>query len=205
MANLTMKMLQEQINELKAEISALKSNGVAIVAKKNFGNLGIGDTFEIAGLKWTILDITENGYMCLADSLKDSRQFDTACNDWKSSDLRNYLNTEFCKKLSAEIGEDNIISFERDLLSMDGQIEYGTCEDKVSLLTVDEYRAHRKLIPNADYWWWLITPDSTKCNDDTTWVRVVRPSGNLDYCFCDHYLGVRPVCIFSSSIFESEE
>lgn len=205
MANLTMKMLQEQINELKTEISALKSNGVATVAKKNFGNLGIGDTFELADLKWTILDITENGYMCLADRLEDSRQFDSICNDWKSSDLRNFLNTEFYKKLADEIGEDNIIPFDRDLLSMDGQTEYGTCEDKVSLLTVDEYRAHRKLIPNADYWWWLIIPDSTKCNDDTTWVLVVRPSGFVDYGNCDSYNGVRPVCIFSSSIFESEE
>ena len=205
MANLTMKMLQEQINELKTEISALKSNGVATVAKKNFGNLGIGDTFELAGLKWTILDITENGYMCLADRLEDSRQFDSTCNDWKSSDLRNFLNTEFYKKLADKIGEDNIIPFDRDLLSMDGQTEYGTCEDKVSLLTVDEYRAHRKLIPNVDYWWWFITPDSTKCNDDTTWVTLVRPSGNIVCGSCCSNRGVRPVCIFSSSIFESEE
>lgn len=205
MANLTMKMLQEQINELKTEISTLKSNGVVTVAKKNFGNLGIEDTFEVAGLKWTILDITEHGYMCIADRLEGNRQFDTTCNDWKSSDLRNYLNTEFHKKLSAEIGEDNIIPFERDLLSLDGQTEYGTCEDKVSLLSLDEYRKYRKLIPNTDYWWWLITPDSTKCNDDTTWVRVVRPSGDFSYFSCSYGYGVRPICIFSSSIFESEE
>lgn len=205
MANLTMKILQEQINELKTEISVLKSNGVVTVAKKNFGNLGIGDTFEVAGLKWTILDITENGYMCLADRLEDSRQFDANCNDWKSSNLRNFLNTDLYKKLAGEIGEDNIIPFERDLLSMDGQTEYGACEDKVSLLTVDEYRKHRKLIPNADYWWWLITPDSTKCNDDTTWVIVVRRSGGIIFNVYDYSCGVRPFCIFSSSIFESEE
>lgn len=206
MANLTMKMLQEQINELKTQISALKSNGVATVARKNFGNLGIGDTFEVAGLKWTILDITDKGYMCIADRFEDSRQFDATCNDWKSSDLRNCLNTQLYKKLADEIGEDNIIQFERDLLSMDGQTEYGTCEDNVSMLTFDEYRKYRKLIANTDYWWWLITPDSTKCNDDTTWVRVVRPSGDFNYfSCCFNYYGVRPVCIFSSSIFESEE
>ena len=115
------------------------------------------------------------------------------------------MNGEFYEELSAEIGENNIIPFERNLLSLDGQTEYGTCEDKVSLLNVDEYRQYRAMIPNADYWWWTITPDSTKCNGDTTWIRVVSPSGNVISIDYDNDYGVRPFCIFSSSIFESEE
>jgi len=163
-----------------------------------------GYTFELAGLKWTVLEVTEKGYMCLADRVEDSMKFGTS-NDWKESNIRKYLNGEFLEKLSAEVGAENIIEFERDLLSLDGQTEYGSCMDKVSLLNVDEYRKYRKHIPNAGYWWWLITPDSTSCNDDDTWVLVVSPRGSIGngyyYCNC----GVRPVCIFSSAIFESEE
>ena len=166
--------------------------------------LNIGDVFELIGLKWTILNVTEKGYMCLADRLENSMRFGLN-NDWKESGIRKYLNGEFADKIAAEIGAEKVIEFERDLLSMDGQTEYGSCTDKVSLLNVDEYRKYRKHIPNTDYWWWMITPDSTPCNNDEDWIRVVAPSGDICNNICGNSFGVRPVCIFSSSIFESEE
>ena len=161
------------------------------------------NTFKLAGVKWSVLDKTEKGYFCIADSIGD-RKFDSNCNDWKKSDLREYLNGEFLAKLEATVRAENIIPFERDLLSLDGQTEYGTCVDKVSLLTVDEYRKYRASLPNTDDWWWLITPDSTACNDDTTWLAVVSPRGGIFIDGCDSHDGVRPVCIFSSAIFESQ-
>lgn len=199
---LTLKTLQEQIDSLKEEIAQLKASERQPVIKKN---LGIGDTFELLDLTWKILDITDKGYMCLASKLEDDMQFDSSSNDWKSSDLREYLNNKFYEELAEVIGADNIIPFERDLLTLDGLTEYGTCEDKISLLTVDEYRKYRALIPNTDGYWWLITADSYKSNNNNTWVVVVSPRGNI--CYFSHYddYGVRPVCIFSSSIFESGE
>lgn len=200
---LTLKALQLQIDSLKEEIAQLKANERQPVIKKN---LGIGDTFELLGLTWKILDITDKGYMCFASRLEDSMEFDSSSNDWKSSDLREYLNNEFYEELADVIGSDNIIPFERDLLTLDGLTEYGTCEDKISLLTVDEYRKYRTLIPNTDdYWWWLITADSCKSNNDSTWVRVVSPRGFIINGSHDFFNGVRPFCIFSSSIFESGE
>ena len=115
------------------------------------------------------------------------------------------LPDEFLKKIESEIGAGNLIGFERNLLSLDGQTEYGTCDDKVSLLTVDEYRKYRRLIPNTGDWFWLISPWSTPCNDFKNSVAVVAPSGNFSYYFCNISCGVRPFCIFSSAIFESEE
>ena len=132
-------------------------------------------------------------------------KFDSNCNNWSASNLRNHLNTEFFKTLADAVGADNIIPFERDLLSLDGQTEYGTCEDKVSLLNVADYRKYRKLIPNEDYYWWLLTPWSTPCNGYEKSVAVVCPSGGIYYDVCIRNFGVRPVCIFSSAIFESEE
>ena len=204
MANLNLKMLQEQINELRNELAMIKASSKALQIPKG---LKVGDTFELAGLTWTILDITDDGYKCLADRLEDSKVFDSNSNDWKKSSLRKYLNEDFFEMLSSEIGEDNIVEFERDLLSLDGQTEYGSCIDKVSLLTVDEYRKYRKLIPNTDkYWWWLVSPWSTPCNDYEKSVAVVSSCGLISsYYYCLNYNGVRPFCIFSSSIFESEE
>lgn len=203
MATLTMKMLQDQINELRNKVAILEATNNV---NKIPAGLVIGDTFRLAGLTWKILDITVRGYICLADNLEDTMQFDSESNDWIKSQLREYLNTEFIEEIAGEIGEENIISFNRNLLSLDGQTEYGECEDKISLLTVDEYRKYRSLIPNTDdYWWWLITPWSTPCNDYKTSAAVVSPSGYVCDRGCSCIRGVRPVCIFSSLIFESEE
>lgn len=199
---LTMKSLQEQINELRNEVAVLKA---VEKTRKIPAGLSAGDTFKLAGLTWTILDITDKGYMCLADRLEDLMEFDSESNNWVGSRLRYFLNTEFVEKITDEIGEENIIAFNRNLLSLDGQDEYGNCKDTVSLLTVDDYRKYRRFIPNADYWWWLITPWSTPCSTCKEIVVVVSPSGNFGSNVCDFGDGVRPACIFSSSIFESED
>lgn len=202
MANLTMKILQDQINELRNDVAILKAEKSV---SKIPSSLKIGDAFKIAGLDWKIIDITDKGYSCLCEILEEDMKFDDSFNDWKSSGLREYLNGDFLKKISDEVGEENIVKFERDLLSLDGQTEYEKCEDSVSLLTVDEYRKYRSLIPNEEKWWWLITPWSTPCNDYEYPVTVVTSSGNFNG---RHFIGndgVRPFCIFSSSIFESEE
>lgn len=192
----------QRLEELESRVAILEKKNVA---RKIPSGLKIGDTFELAGTTWKILDITNDGYSCLADSIKET-EFDSESNNWVNSDLRDYLVTEFLDKLKEEIGEDNIIQRERDLLSLDGQTEYGKAYEKVSLLTVDEYRKYRSLIPNTeDDWWWLITPWSTSCNDYKTGVATVSPSGRINCNFCSFNYGVRPFCIFSSSIFESEE
>lgn len=197
-----MRSIVSDISELFGRVKALEEKlGVTHIPK----GLKIGDEFELADTNWKILDITDAGYMCIGDSLGD-KKFDEYSNNWDKSSLRSYLHTEFYKKISKEIEKDNIVSFKRDLLSLDGQEEYGETDDFVSLLTIDEYRKYRKFIPNTDEWWWLITPWSTHCNDCGIFTAVVSSFGYVidrNCCFNDY--GVRPVCIFSSSIFESED
>ena len=159
--------------------------------------------FELVGKIWTVLEKTEQGFLCIADSIGDKVFGKT--NDWRESDIRKFLNTEFLEKIENEIGAENVIEFERKLLSLDGQTEYGSCMDKVSIISAFEYIRNRKLLPNTGDWWWTLTADSTPCNDDDCWVTVVSPSGYVGNRFCYSSLGVRPVCIFSSSIFESGE
>lgn len=196
------KITENDIAELISRVETLeKKLGVTHIPK----GLKIGDEFELADINWKILDITDAGYMCIGDSLGD-KKFDENSSDWNESSLREYLNNEFYEKIAREVGRENIISSKRNLLSLDGQTEYGESDDFVSLLTVDEYRKYRKLIPNTGDWWWLVTPWSTPCNEYSKTVTVVSPSGfiNCNGCYCN-FLGVRPFCIFSSSIFESEE
>lgn len=195
------RITENDIAELISRVETLeKKLGVTHIPK----GLKIGDEFELADINWKILDITDAGYMCIGDSLGD-KKFDENSSDWNESSLREYLNNEFYEKIAREVGRENIISSKRNLLSLDGQTEYGESDDFVSLLTVDEYRKYRKLIPNTGDWWWLVTPWSTPCNEYSKTGTVVSPSGNFGCNRCGSNFGVRPFCIFSSSIFESEE
>ena len=190
-----LKYFENELNRINKEFTEYK--------KQHMEKPKIGKTVEIAGMEWMILDKTEKGYFAVLDGFDGKeRAFDSDSNNWILSKLREELNTKFLKKIVDELGEDAVIGFDRDLLSLDGQTEYGHCEDKISLLTVDEYRKYRKLLLNMPKWWWLITPWSTPVNDYNSTLSVVSPPGGIISNYCNYSNGVRPVCIFSSSIFE---
>lgn len=197
-----LKYFENELSRLSKEFTEFK--------KKHIGKPEIGKAIELAGMEWLILDKTEKGYFAILNGFDGKeRTFDSNSNNWISSKLREELNTRFLKKITDELGEDAVIEFDRDLLSLDGQTEYGHCKDKISILTVDEYRKYRKFLPNMDKWWWLLTPWSTPVNGYSTPVNgysttmtVVSPTGSIrNFSYYSEY-GVRPVCIFSSSIFE---
>ena len=194
---MTLKEFGENLKNLNEAFEQLR---------KKYQKPEIGKTIEVAGINWLVLDKFEKGYFAISEYFYGrDREFDDNYNDWKSSDLRNELNTDLRKKIESELGTDSLVEFERNLLSLDGQTEYGTCRDYVSLISVDEYRKYRKFLPNRGKWWWTLTPDSTACNNDDTYVRVVSPSGDINAFHYSSSRGVRPFCIFSSSIFESCE
>ena len=192
-----LKYFENELSRLNKEFADYK--------KKYIGTPEIGKVIELAGMDWLILDKTEKGYFAILNGFDEKeRTFDSTSNNWITSKLRNELNARFLKKITDELGKDAVIEFDRDLLSMDGQTEYGHCKDKISFLTVDEYRKYRKLLPNMDKWWWLLTPWSTPVNDFSTTNAVVSPSGGINYGNCYDVCGVRPVCILKSNIFVSK-
>lgn len=193
--------LEQRVAKLEQELKKVKSE----LGKRKYAGLKVGDTFELIEKKWKILDLNENGAFCFCMESLRNKALDSECNEWTSSNLRNYLNTNIYKKIINEIGEENVIEFDRDLFSLDGQSEYGTCEDFVSLISIDEYRKYRSMIPNFEEWWWTLTPYSTKCNNDAKWLAVVSPGGLIRNWYYFSSNGVRPVCIFSSTLFESED
>nr|DAG73484.1 MAG TPA: hypothetical protein [Caudoviricetes sp.] len=191
-----LKYFEDELSRLNKEFADYK--------KKHIGTPEIGKVIELAGMEWMILDKTEKGYFAILNGFDEKeRTFDSDSNNWIESKLRHELNITFRKKITEDLGEDAVVEFDRDLLSLDGQTEYGHCKDKISLLSVDEYRKYRKLLPNTSKWWWLLTPWSTPVNDYSSTNTVVSPSGFIGgVSYCGVY-GVRPACIFSSSIFES--
>ena len=90
-----------------------------------------------------------------------------------------------------------------DLTSNDGLKDYGNVKAKVGLLTEEEYRQHRDILPplGDEGWWWLATPYSTERAGYPSLVRGVYSDGALTYS--DAYYGisgVRPALYLKSDI-----
>lgn len=160
-----------------------------------------GETFKWGEKEYIMLDIINGGYLCLAKDVWFRDYFDkNNRNNWATSTLR--------QKLTEVIGDyadtSALVPFDRDLTTDDGMTEYGHCEDTISLLTCDEYRKYRKLIPNCGKWHWTITAD---CLEYSYGVRGVFPDGSLNNCYaCYGSVGVRPlICLDKDTLVEVEE
>lgn len=95
---------------------------------------------------------------------------------------------------------------EVDLLSLDGEDDYGIITRKVSIPTLDIYRKNKKLIKgHIDNAFFLATPDSTPSGCDSGCVQCVDSDGGVSYSWYNRCDGVRPFFILKSSIFESLE
>ena len=148
-------------------------------------SLNPGDVFKDRdGEEYIVLEHPEDGRTAvLKKGLMEEMQFGSS-NDWRDSYIRQELNSTYLRSLEEKFGEENILVHTVDLFSMDGLDDYGKCQDKVSILTADEYRRYRKALEKANGaavgdWWWLCTPDSTPSGGGSSYVRIVVSSGTL--------------------------
>lgn len=160
-----------------------------------------GQVFKYAGFEWVKL-AAENGatLVILKDVLKELPFNEDKENNWSKATLRNYLNEDFYETL-LENGakEEDLIKFSRDLTSDDGMKDYAEVEDLISLITCDEYRKYRELIPNATDCWWALTPYSC-LSSHSYYVLYVGTDGTLGWdCAC-YGSDVRPLCNLKSDI-----
>lgn len=138
------------------------------------------------------------------DILFNSRFGDN--NDFTNSDIREKLN-ELLEKIIAEVGAENICSFETDLTTLDGLKPYPALEAEIGIPTFDFVRQNVDVFdmyPVDDYWW-TATPDSAQPHANPYLVACVSPRGNFGYCDSLYSnCGVRPFLIFESTLFVSD-
>lgn len=172
-----------------------------------FFNVKDGDTFKVAGIEFIKFPDVDGMTPVVAKNILFNSRFGDN-NDLRSSDALKRLKEEILPKICIAIGEDNVCTFPTDLTAWDGLKPYGVMEEKISLVTMDFYRANVEIFDKyqASGWWWLATPDTAQPHGDPDWILCVSPSGNV-ILDCYYYFGngVRPVLCFKSSIFESSE
>lgn len=164
------------------------------------------DEFKIGDEVFIVLEQSDNGTKVISKEFVYTNKAFGDCSDWKKSPIRTLLNGDYYNKIAKLVGASNIISMERDLTSLDGLDDYGTCNDKISLLSASEYAKYHKILglkSNYPDWWWTITPASTPSNDYSRNVCYVDSLGVLGWYDCDYCGGVRPFLNLEPSILVS--
>ena len=168
------------------------------------GNVTPGKAIKIGNLEFIVFKQLggETGLLWRY-ALDERRKFDDDTVNYAESSIRKYLNTEVYEMLAAEVGAENIVEHTVDLTTEDGFKDYGSVQDKVSLITDQMYRDNRAVIgPNLERWWWTATACSKQ--EICSCVRAVNSGGVLDYYGYSIVGGVRPFCILKSNILVSE-
>lgn len=183
--------------------------------------LSPGEEFTFGGRRWVKLeDIgayytssaeesrdTLRGTLCITKGMVCKKAFDEKNhNDWRKSTLRKWLNGDFLQNIRSAAGfyldtaPTPFLLMASDLTADDGMTDYGTAEDYIALLSCDQYRKYRAILPAVDDWYWTLTPWTCRASNSHV-VRNVYASGTLD--INSAYNGswwVRPLCILQSDI-----
>ena len=185
-------------------------------------NAARGTAFDYAGQSWILLENDDGRALCLSKDIIETRAFDEGnCNNFAVASSKEYLNGAYLDNLLEDVnGPNAFLTTELDLTTDDGLKDYGTCTVTIFLLTVDQYRRNRDVIPNADDWWWLSTAFSTKSNGYESLARDVSTDGTLSWDYARrvgsggalnwHYAysgryGLRPACYLDSDLLISVE
>lgn len=163
-----------------------------------------GEIFTIAGIEFIKFPEVDGAVPVMAkERLFRSRFGDN--NDLRQSAVLKRMETDVLPKIIEAIGEENVLTFKTDLVTEDGLKPYGIMESKISLPTLDFYRANVEIFDKHKVleYFWLATPESAQPHCEPDWVLCVAPSGYVYGDFFHYDFGVRPFFYFKSSIFES--
>lgn len=195
------------INGKKAELTAeqLRALGIGIEIKK-LADIPAGETFKAGEHEFIVLEHVDGTTAVLRKDILCKMDFGKKNNNYLESKVKTRLE-EFYYEIADIVGGENIVKHTVDLTSDDGLKDYGALETYASLLTADMHRKYVQITDKykLDCWWWLATPHSTKTHDNDACVKCVSPHGFINDDSCsNHFIGVRPFCIFKSNIFASK-
>ncbi|MBP2015725.1 MazG nucleotide pyrophosphohydrolase domain-containing protein [Anaerococcus degeneri] len=157
--------------------------------------LKAGEVFKFGKFEWIKLADLDEGVLAITKKhLPVRRRVSEDGNNWKNAELRKWLNINFYNALIDNgASEEDFLFFERDLKALDGQENYGTCIDKISLLSAEEFERYKGFIPFTKDWWRILTPDNKGKNK--AYYNCVIGEKKTISCHIPQFIGqVHPVC-----------
>lgn len=182
-------------------------NNSGIKGDRKLSELNAGETFKDGnGIEYIVCQQFENGTAAVVrKGLFDHRLYFGDTNDWRDSNIREYLNKEYFKELAAQFGEDNIVEFTRDLISLDGYDDYGKCRDKVSIMSLLDYMKYHKDIGDCENIYYLLTPATILSGCSYKTVLYIDDNDLPNYTLCSSIMAVRPFFVLKSDIYVSNK
>lgn len=176
------------------------------MSKEKIIDVKVGDVFTVAGMEFIRFPEVNGKVPVVMKGCAWRSEFGDGT-DLRESKVLERLGKEVLPKIIEAVGEENVCTFQTDLTTWDGLKPYGVLESRISIPTMDFYRANVEIFDKhkEDSWWWLATADSAKPHYDSPFVLCVSPSGCIFNDLCRFSSGVRPVLFFESSIFGSSE
>lgn len=163
--------------------------------------------FEIAGIEFIKFPSFNGATPILSKNVLCSSVFGNTNNlsDAAEPGILSKLTADILPLIEADIGSENVLEFETDLVSLDGLTGYGTLYSKISLPTVDFIRSNADVLDNykTEASYFTATPFSTPRHGYTRTVCFVDSGGSLGWHDCVYSNGVRPFLMLDSSIFNS--
>lgn len=190
-------LTQEQVKQIMGFVEP-KEEKVAL------STLEPGDTFKIGNVEFLVLEQEGETTAAIKKNLLVADMEFGETNNYAESPIRETCE-KFAVRIAGEIGAENLLEHTVDLTSNDGLKEYGEVKARASLLTADRYRKYVQILDTTkmDDYWWLATPWSTPAHGINYAVLCVARSGCIGFCSFDYGYGVRPFCIFKSTILVS--
>ena len=162
-----------------------------------------GDKFEFKGYEWITLTSDEETVTAMMAEPWVIESFDDDnSNNWEKSSIRKKIYDE----LLPELGAENLLTHSTDLVADNGDKSYGRVDDRIWLISCDEFRRYRDIILAnynfADDWLWTVTPWYINHDERAPYpgngntVRSVSPTGQISSHYAHGSYGVAPACIF---------
>lgn len=197
--------MKEAIKLIEKALGILKSEEKK--EKVVLSSLKPGETFMIGEHEFIVLEqnyITTN--VISKKLMAENVRFDGDTKDYNKSALKKYIDEKIKPIILENVGAGNLVEHSVPLTSIDNQNEFNDCICEVRPITFDEAREYNDLLVNEDLtdYYWTITPWSTAERWFKYVIVIVSPSGNVSDNGCGSNRGVRPLCIFSPNLFESE-
>lgn len=197
--------MKEAIKLVEKALEILKSEEKK--EKVVLRSLKPGETFMIGEHEFIVLEQNyETTNVISKNLMAENVRFDGDTRDYNKSALKKYIDEKIKPIILENVGAGNLVEHSVPLTSVDNQNEFNDCICDVRPITFDESREYNDLLVNEDLpdYYWTITPWSTAERGWKYSIAVVSPSGDIDRNYCFGNRGVRPLCIFSHNLFESE-
>ena len=167
--------------------------------KTRLGDAKPGEVVKIGDREYIVLEHDDNKTFVITNDFVTKMGFGNSC-DYKKSKVRKYVTEIFYAELCNVVGEENIYLHKVDLMCDDGSNKNDYVEDFVSILTTEEYRRYRELIPAYGDRWWTASAVTVLNKNFSRNVCGVTPIGTVDWYDCVGAHGVHPFCVLDSSI-----